>query len=540
MQNHSGVFIVLEGSDGSGKGTQFKLLAERLKAVGHDVAVFDFPRYEEPSSHFVRRYLNGEYGPSSEVSPYTASIFYALDRYEASPQIKKAIKEGKVVLANRFVGSNMAHQGTKFGSVAEQRGFFMWADNMEYQLFGIPRPDINLFLKVTPEISFELIAKKAKRSYTSEIRDEHEADMGHIKMAVETYELLCKLMPRDFKEINCVRDGQIQTIVEINEMIWGVVKPLLPEPKRLGKGVIINLDRSGVIKGTEKIQKNTKPSSKQTVDNNTKFNKILELQKKMLTKANSLKRVNHSQLRAAISLVSPLRTRKDEISSLVKDVIHMKPNNDSAPVSLDKIIDEISGSMPTLSDSDGLQLMHADPTNEFEILGGENVDDLNYQQKQKILNSRLKDVGSKFVYDFETVSDFSLMLLFKAEVYAKHIEVMTASPVPAHKTPEIIEVSGLDESFNRAFEVSSEIYRKSLTNRDSDALYDLLLGHSVRWKFMIDAAAISRALQNSKEPQLLNFLGQISDKIAEKHPLVAMFLANKKPVMVRSTHKKRR
>src|ERR1700681_404064 len=134
MQQQPGTFIVIEGADGSGKTTQFKLLAERLRAVGHEVEVFDFPRYDQPSSHFVRRYLNGDYGPASEVSPYSASMFFALDRYEAAPQIRKALEAGKVVLSNRYVGSNMAHQGAKFTSEAEQRGFFIWADSLEFQL----------------------------------------------------------------------------------------------------------------------------------------------------------------------------------------------------------------------------------------------------------------------------------------------------------------------------------------------------------------------------------------------------------------------
>src|SRR6185437_3476871 len=137
MPDYPGTFIVLEGSDGSGKKTQFKLLSERLKAVGYDVEAFDFPRYEEPSSHFVRRYLNGDYGPAAEISPYSASLFYALDRYEAAPLIRAEIQAGKVVLSNRYVGSNMAHQGAKFTSQAEQRGFFIWEDGLEYQLLNI-------------------------------------------------------------------------------------------------------------------------------------------------------------------------------------------------------------------------------------------------------------------------------------------------------------------------------------------------------------------------------------------------------------------
>jgi dTMP kinase len=114
----SGLFLVIEGTDGSGKGTQFNLLKERLESSGYDVAAFDFPQYEQPSSFFVKEYLNGNYGTAEQVGPYTGSLFYALDRYQAAPQIQQALAEGKVVIANRYTGSNMAHQGTKFKNAA--------------------------------------------------------------------------------------------------------------------------------------------------------------------------------------------------------------------------------------------------------------------------------------------------------------------------------------------------------------------------------------------------------------------------------------
>jgi len=164
MPDYPGTFIALEGSDGSGKGTQFKLLAERLKAVGYDVETFDFPRYDQPSSHFVKQYLNGDYGPASDISPYSASLFYALDRFEAAPLIRKSLQAGKVVLSNRYVGSNMAHQGAKFTNEAEQRGFFIWADSLEYQLLGIPRPALNLFLRLPAEVSQKLIIQRAEQN----------------------------------------------------------------------------------------------------------------------------------------------------------------------------------------------------------------------------------------------------------------------------------------------------------------------------------------------------------------------------------------
>ncbi|PJE65175.1 hypothetical protein COU91_02990 [Candidatus Saccharibacteria bacterium CG10_big_fil_rev_8_21_14_0_10_47_8] len=227
MQNHPGIFIVIEGSDGSGKTTQFNLLKERLEAVGYDVEVFKFPQYDQDSSHFVRRYLNGDYGPASDINPYTASLFYALDRFEGAPRIRKALEASKVVLSDRYAGANMAHQGSKFASAAEKRGFFIWADSMEFQLLGIPRPNINIYLRVPAEVSFELIAKRAARSYTDKTHDEHEADINHLKQAVETYDLLCQLFPKDFYAVDCTDGGQMLSIPTINDHIWQYLQPFL-------------------------------------------------------------------------------------------------------------------------------------------------------------------------------------------------------------------------------------------------------------------------------------------------------------------------
>ena len=138
MEKRDGVFIVIEGSDGSGKATQAKLIRDRLEAAGYTVETFDFPRYDQPSSYFVKRYLEGAYGQSYEVGPYTSSLFYALDRFEAAPQIREALQQGKIVISNRFTGSNMAHQGTKIGNAEQRRGFFIWLDNLEFEMLRIP------------------------------------------------------------------------------------------------------------------------------------------------------------------------------------------------------------------------------------------------------------------------------------------------------------------------------------------------------------------------------------------------------------------
>lgn len=236
MTTEKGTFLVIEGTDGSGKGTQFDLLGRRLAEIGHDVVVFDFPQYGQPSAYFVEQYLNGEYGTAEQVGPYTGSLFYALDRFEAAPDIQKALAEGKIVLCNRFTGSNMAHQGTKFVNSAERRGYFIWVDNLEFQMLNVPRPDRSIVLRVPAETAQLLVDQKGERSYTDKKRDIHEADLEHLKKSVEVYDELCSLFPKDFLRIDCVRSGELMSIPQIHDLIWESVLPLLPAPTKGVKG----------------------------------------------------------------------------------------------------------------------------------------------------------------------------------------------------------------------------------------------------------------------------------------------------------------
>ena len=226
MNTSRGAFIVVEGTDGSGKGTQFKLLAERLEAHGYDVETFDFPQYEQPSSYFVREYLNGNYGSIGEVGPYTASLFYALDRFEAAPRIRKALEEGKIVLANRYVGSSMAHQGTKFQHAEERRGYFIWLDNLEFEMLRIPRPTFSFVLRVPPEISQKLLHDRA--ATTGRELDIHELDLNHLKRAAEVYDDMCQLFPKDFVRIDCARNNELVDIKTIHEILWQKIGAVLP------------------------------------------------------------------------------------------------------------------------------------------------------------------------------------------------------------------------------------------------------------------------------------------------------------------------
>jgi len=250
MKEKNGTFIVLEGTDGSGKGTQFRLLSEQLTSAGYDVATFDFPQYEQPSSYFVKEYLNGHYGGSEAVGPYTGSLFYALDRYDASARIREALAQGKIVLANRFTGSNMAHQGTKFSNPDERRGYFIWLDNLEFEMLKIPRPDMNIVLRVPANIAQKLVDQKGERSYTDKKRDLHEADLNHLERAVEVYDDLCQLFPKDFMRIDCVRSGELLGIEDINKLVREKVSPLLPKPTKAKSPVQSEAVRSEHLEAT--------------------------------------------------------------------------------------------------------------------------------------------------------------------------------------------------------------------------------------------------------------------------------------------------
>ena len=147
-----GKFIVFEGIDGSGKATQVKLLKEHLEREGFKVEKIDFPRHGENPAFFVDKYLTGKYGTAEEVGPYRGSIFYALDRYDASFKINDWLKEGKIVLIDRYVASNIGHQGGKITDKEERKKFFRWLYDLEYNIFKIPRPDFT-FILCPPSIS---------------------------------------------------------------------------------------------------------------------------------------------------------------------------------------------------------------------------------------------------------------------------------------------------------------------------------------------------------------------------------------------------
>lgn len=222
-----GKFIVIDGTDGSGKATQTALLVKKLKKQGYTVKIADFPQYGEKSAGLVEEYLNGKYGSSEEVGPYRGSIFYACDRYAASFKIKKWLNKGIIVISNRYVTANMGHQGGKIKNKMDRRKYFKWLYELEYKIFNIPKPDINLILHVDAAVAQKLVDSKNKRAYIKNgNRDIHENDLSHLKNAEKVYLEISKIF-KDIQIIECTEKGNIMTREKILDMIWNKIAKII-------------------------------------------------------------------------------------------------------------------------------------------------------------------------------------------------------------------------------------------------------------------------------------------------------------------------
>ncbi len=221
MEHSTGKLVVIDGTDGSGKGTQAEFLIGRLATEGKKVELLDFPRYADPSAYLVAKYLRGEYGTPNEVGPYRASMLYALDRYDASFGMRKSLSEGAVIVSNRYVSSNMGHQAGKIADMIEREKFLVWLKELEYGMFQMPVPDMNILLYMPPEVGQQLVAQKAARAYTQgKSHDIHEADLAHLRNASEAYLQVAKR--EGWKVVDCMASDRvtIRTKEEIHEEIW--------------------------------------------------------------------------------------------------------------------------------------------------------------------------------------------------------------------------------------------------------------------------------------------------------------------------------
>ena len=173
-----GKIFVIDGTDGSGKQTQFEKLKERLLKDKIDYQTMSFPNYDSPSSSLVKMYLSGEFGANAkEVSPYIASTFYAADRYATyTTKYKQYYEDGGIILADRYTTANMVHQAGKIQDVQKREEFLNWLWDFEFKLYGLPIPDEVFFLKMPPQKSLELMQNRENKFTHGTQKDIQEKD----------------------------------------------------------------------------------------------------------------------------------------------------------------------------------------------------------------------------------------------------------------------------------------------------------------------------------------------------------------------------
>ncbi len=221
-----GKLIVIEGTDGSGKSTQFRLLTNRLESEQVKFQKLVFPQYSEPSSALIRMYLGGEFGKSpSDVNAYAASAFYSVDRYASYRKVwGKWYEEGGLVVSDRYTTSNAVHQASKEPE-DKREDFLNWLYDFEYDKLGLPRPDLVIYLDVPTDFTEKML--RHRESETNTHADIHEQDMQYLAT--------CRRMGRAAAEhygwtvIRCVRDGAMRSMEDIHEEIYRHVAACLED-----------------------------------------------------------------------------------------------------------------------------------------------------------------------------------------------------------------------------------------------------------------------------------------------------------------------
>lgn len=226
-----GKLIVLDGADGSGKATQAKLLQARLKKEGYKVRALDFPQYEKNFfGKLVGECLAGTYGDFIAVDPHIASVLYAADRFESKATLEKWLQAGYIVVLDRYVSANQIHQGGKIVDAKKRKQFLKWLDTLEFEVYGIPRPDLVCYLDVPRIISDRLLIQgRQGLSVNKAVRgkqDLAEKNKAHLDASRESALKLIK-QGNVWERIACAPKGELFSREVIAELVWGKVRNIL-------------------------------------------------------------------------------------------------------------------------------------------------------------------------------------------------------------------------------------------------------------------------------------------------------------------------
>lgn len=500
-----GLLIAIEGTDSTQETAQFMLLRDQLVADGYQVASFSFPRLDQPSGSFVKDYLDGAYGSPEVVGSYTGAIFYALDRYQSAGAIKQALAEGKVVLVQGYSGANMAQQGSLFKHPEERRGFFIWLDNLEFQMLGIPRPDKSIILRTTSS-----------------------ADIPGL---VQVYDDLCQLFPKDFTRIDCERDNLQLSSQTIGKLVRETVEPLLPARQVAPQPQPVD-PVSLQFKYYTPPELNTATARLYT----QQMDKLTAIYAEMLQKLTS-HMGSQAEARQVLRRVLPTSAIIGSQSSPIgSSYINKAPEGVLADIAQKHLVNQLA---PL---SKGVDLVGVQPRNELELAANilyqqsnlslrdirNEVSNWTYEQKAQTLTAFVAEhhshpsVLEKVTYSWDLLTSFETLIDFASLNTGQGLSWQVLTPRYGYNVPTSIEDAGLSDLFEQGFDTSLSLYSQMQTaGYPSQAQYATLLGHRARWEVSLNGQeTIQLQRTRIENPGLAKLVRVMQEKIAEVHPIL--------------------
>jgi thymidylate kinase len=493
MTDREGALIVLEGTSNNGVAKQYELLSNKLRAEGHDVLELHFPQVDSESSYFVRQYQNDAFGPRDETSPYVAALFYALDKHAAAKDIRQALAQGTVVLCSGYASSVMASEGKKFKSPEERRGFFLWYDNVEHQMLGLPRPTRSLIL----------LDPAAK--------DDSPVTQNNVYLEI------CALFTKDFQRIDTARNNKSIDSDTLHNQIWNAVSQLLPQKEARGSEPATPASNEKPYIIPHDLPDDVEESYVQTLD------AILETQQQL----------RHKLEKYLLSVDEPNAAAKaQEVARLL-----LPASSKTAFTQVPKQMTTEGSHSASQGTANSLELLSYTPRNEMETArlileekGDEKTlasyDKLTYTEKAQIIHEYLahKSAGSReapaltaVTYTFRLNGTFADYVTLAA--HATKTEVENLSPRLGFDVPEMLDDAGLTDQYEASFDASFALF--SLMQKHGlheQAQYATLLGHKLQ-------ATLTFTLSNVLSLQTDTNLRQLSSTLEilqEVHPLLTV------------------
>ena len=558
MQQRDGLFITIEGTDGSGKDTQAELLKQHLEQAGYDVIQLNFPRHGKPAAYFVDQYQQGVYGSGIQVGAYTACLFYALDYFDASPTIRKALSDGKAVIATRFGASNMANQGAKITHPEERRGFFIWLDNLQFRMLNMPRPTMSFVLRVPPAVAQERVRQKRDRSAEQSTEAAQLAELDQLQLAANVYDDMCQLFPKDFTRVDCARGSALLGPEQIHDLIWGKVAPLVPEPE---PEVVTPVATTPTV--TEQPPTTTTMSLLAAVRSSASKLTLLPDQKEVAvytpTGLNAeAKELYEQRMAQLLKLHAKIAGAlgNDQLARLVlpaativtaagKQEVQELASTDKQ-ATLAAVAAELQKNYS--DESKPLNLTSYWPRNELDIVpailyeySNQSFDEIQrtvfgwpYDKKSFVLRSYVQEPAAdkraleSVLYNWDVLTEFQTVAELRS-LSLTGLDWQPLSPRLGYDIPTEIDKAGLADDFEQCFDLSLELYSTlQAAGHTQEAQYATLLGHRVRVILTTSADDLQRmysyAAAPGASPVTKRLIAELIGQVASVHPLMAAAL----------------